>query len=288
MQWQGISEFVGVAETESFTLAAKNLALSTAQVSRQITALEKRLQVKLLYRTTRKVTLTQEGSLFYQHCRAILDGLALAETTVTNLQSIPQGIIKLTASVTYGEQQILPLINDFLLQYPDIQVSAYLTNQKIDLVERGYDLAIRLGKLHDSTLMAKKLAQRTNYVCASPAYINKYGTPHTLSELSKHDCLLGTMDYWRFLENNKEKNIRVSGSMRVNSGYGLMDAALKGVGIVQLPDYYVKHYIETGHLITVLDHYREPDEGIWAVYPNNRQLSTKIRLLVDYLTKHLS
>ncbi|MBU2869479.1 LysR family transcriptional regulator [Colwellia sp. E2M01] len=288
MQWQGISEFVGVAETESFTLAAKNLALSTAQISRQITALEKRLQVKLLYRTTRKVSLTQEGSLFYQHCRAVLDGLALAETTITNLQATPQGIIKLTASVTYGEQQILPLINNFLLQYPDIQVSAHLTNQKIDLVEGGYDLAIRLGKLHDSTLMAKKLAQRTNYVCAAPAYINKYGTPHTLSELSKHNCLLGTMDYWRFLENNKDKNVRVSGSIRVNSGYGLMDAALKGVGMVQLPDYYVKQYIETGQLITVLDHYREPDEGIWAVYPNNRQLSTKIRLLVDYLTEQLS
>jgi len=288
MKWQGISEFVYVAETESFTLAAKKLLISTAQVSRQVTALENRLKVKLFYRTTRKVSLTQEGRLFYQDCRAVLDGLELAETTITNLQSAPQGKIKLTASVTYGEQQVLPLINDFLLLYPDIQISAQLSNQKIDLVDEGYDLATSLGKLHDSTLMAKKLAQRTNYVCASPAYLNKHGTPHTLSELSQHNCLLGTMDYWRFLENGKDKNIRVSGRVRFNSGYGLVDAALKGVGIVQLPDYYVKEQLDCGHLITLLDHYREPDEGIWAVYPHNRQLSTKIRLLVDYLAKHLN
>lgn len=288
MNWQGISEFVFVAETGSFTLAAKKLLISTAQVSRQVSALENRLKVKLLYRTTRKVSLTQEGTLFFQHCRSVLDGLEQAEMAITNLQANPQGMIKLTASVTYGEQQVLPLVNDFLLLHPDIQVSAHLSNQKIDLVDEGYDLAIRLGKLNDSTLMAKKLGQRTNYVCASPAYLSKQGTPHALSELSQHNCLLGTMDYWRFLENNKEKNIRVSGRARFNSGYGLVDAALKGLGIVQLPDYYVKDYLAQGRLITLLDHYREPDEGIWAVYPHNRQLSAKIRLLVDYLTKHLT
>ncbi|MEW6994877.1 LysR substrate-binding domain-containing protein [Colwelliaceae bacterium MEBiC 14330] len=287
MNWQGISEFVYVAEAESFTMAAKKLTISTAQVSRQITALEQRLKVKLLYRTTRKVSLTQEGSLFYQHCRAVLDGLEQAETAITNLQATPQGTIKLTASVTFGEQQILPLINNFVLKHPDIEVVAHLTNQKIDLVDEGYDLAIRLGSLKDSSLMAKKLAERTNFVCAAPSYLEKHSTPHTLSELSKHNCLLGTRDYWRFSEGEKSKNIRVSGSVRFNSGYGLVDAALKGLGIVQLPDYYVKDSIDQGKLITLLDHYREPDEGIWAVYPHNRQLSPKIRILVDYLVEQL-
>jgi DNA-binding transcriptional LysR family regulator len=288
MNWQGISEFVYVAEAESFTLAANKLAISTAQVSRQVTALEQRLNVKLLYRTTRKVSLTQEGSVFYQHCRAVLDGLEQAETAITSLQATPQGKIKLTASVTYGEQQILPLVNNFVSKHPDIEIIAQLSNQKIDLVDEGYDLAIRLGKLNDSTLMAKKLAKRTNFVCAAPSYLEKHGTPHTLSELNQHNCLLGTRDYWRFNEGKKDKNIRVSGSVRVNSGYGLVDAALKGLGIVQLPDYYVNEYIKQGRLITLLDHYREPDEGIWAVYPHNRQLSAKIRLLVDYLVEQLS
>ncbi len=287
MQWEGISEFVYVAENESFTQAAKKMAISTAQVSRQISALEKRLNIKLFYRTTRKVSLTEEGSVFYQHCRSVLDGLEAAERAITNLQSKPQGKIKLSAPVTYGEQQILPLVNDFIKQYGDVEVSANLSNQQVDLVEEGYDLAIRLGKLSDSSMMAKKLSKRTNYVCASPAYLNQHGIPHSLSELSKHSCLLGTLDYWRFRESDKEKSIRVTGRLRYNSGQGLVDAALKGLGIVQLPDYYVEHHLQSGELVTLLDNYRVPDEGIWAVYPQNRHLSPKIRLLVDYLDEHL-
>lgn len=205
MQWEGISEFVHVAENASFTQASKKMAISTAQVSRQISALENRLNVKLFYRTTRKVSLTEEGRVFYQHCRSVLDGLDAAERAITNLQTTPQGKIKLTASVTYGEQQVLPLVSDFMLQYSEVAVSAYLSNQQIDLVEGGYDLAIRIGKLADSSMMAKKLGTRTSYVCASPEYLEKHGIPHAISELSKHSCLLGTLDYWHFMESGKEK-----------------------------------------------------------------------------------
>jgi DNA-binding transcriptional LysR family regulator len=287
MQWEGISEFVYVAENESFTLAAKKMDISTAQVSRQISALEKRLNIKLFYRTTRKVSLTEEGRIFYQHCRGVLDGLDAAERAVTNLQSKPQGKIKLTAPVTYGEQQVLPLVNDFMKQYGDIEISVFLSNQQVSLVEDGYDLAIRVGKLSDSSMMAKKLGSRTNFICASPDYLDKQGIPHSLSELNQHSCLLGTLDYWHFKEAGKEKNIRVKGRIRYNSGYGLVDAALKGLGIVQLPDYYVQNHIASGELMTLLDKYREPEEGVWAVYPQNRHLSPKIRLFVDYLAEHL-
>ena len=287
MRWEGISEFVCVAEYGSFTRAAKALGISTAQVSRQISALEERLKIKLLYRTTRKVSLTEEGRVFYQHCRSVLDGLNAAEQAVSNLQSKPQGRIKLTAPVTYGEQQLLPLINDFMVQYRDIEVTAFLSNQKIDLIEGGYDLAIRIGKLRDSTMMAKKLSLRTNFVCATPAYLNQYGVPRTLDDLSQHNCLLGTRDYWHFVEKGIEKNLRVSGSIQYNSGYSLVDAALKGLGIVQLPDYYVQKHLASGALVSLLDDYREPKESIWALYPHNRQLSPKIRLLVDYLAERL-
>ena len=174
---------------------------------------------------------------------------------------------------------------DFL---SDIEVTAFLSNQKIDLVEGGYDLAIRIGKLRDSTMMAKKLSSRTNFVCASPSYIEKYGIPHSLTELSQHNCLLGTRDYWHFKEVGKEKNIRVTGKVNYNSGYSLVDAALKGLGIVQLPDYYVQKHLASGELVSLLDNYREPEEEIWAVYPHNRHLSPKIRLLVDYLAEGLS
>ncbi|WP_298939818.1 LysR family transcriptional regulator [uncultured Psychromonas sp.] len=287
MKWQGINEFVAVAETNSFSLAAKNLNISTAQVSRQITALEKRLQVKLFYRTTRKVSLTQEAQLFYQHCRHLLDGLDTAEQAVTNLQSKPQGKIKLTAPVTYGEQKVLPLINDFVALNSDIEVITELTNNRVDLIDGGFDIAIRLGQLQDSSLIAKKLSQRSNFVCASEHYLQKHGEAHSLSELKHHNCLLGTRDYWRFTEQNKEKNIRVKGNLRCNSGLALVDAALKDIGIVQLPDYYVQSYIESGQLVTILDQFREPAEGIWAVYPQNRYLSPKIRLLIDHLAEHL-
>jgi DNA-binding transcriptional LysR family regulator len=288
MKWEGISEFVHVAETESFTKASKKMAISTAQVSRQVSALEIRLDTKLFYRTTRKVSLTEEGRVFYQHCRSVLDGLDEAERAISNLQSRPHGKIKLTAPTTYGEQKIMPLVNDFVKKYSDVEVYANLSNQKIDLVEEGYDLAIRLGKLPDSTMMAKKLGKRTNYLCASPAYLNKYGVPHSLSELSEHSCLLGTLDYWHFSDAGKEKNIRVTGRLRYNSGYSLVDAALKGLGIVQLPDYYVQAYLQNGQLISLLDNMRELDEGIWALYPHNRHLSPKIRLLVEYLSEHIT
>ena len=301
MRWDGVSEFVYVAEYESFTRAAKELGISTAQVSRQVSAIEKRLKIKLLHRTTRKVSLTEEGRVFYQHCRGVLDGLDAAEQAVNNLQSKPQGKIKLTAPVTYGEQQLLPLVNDFMVQYSDIKVTAFLSNQTIDLIDGGYDLAIRIGKLSDSTMMAKKLSYRTNFVCAAPSYLDKYGTPHSLNDLSQHNCLLGTRDYWHFIDmdqidadpqtNNsagKERNLRVSGNIQYNSGHSLVDAALKGLGIVQLPDYYVQKYLASGELISLLDNYREPEESIWAIYPYNRHLSPRIRLLVDYLAERLA
>jgi DNA-binding transcriptional LysR family regulator len=288
MQWDGISEFVHVAETESFTLASKQLALSTAQVSRQVKNLEERLNVKLFYRTTRKVSLTAEGNVFFQHCRAVLDGLDAAERAVTNLQSKPQGKVRLTAPVAYGEKIIVPLLNNFVNLFPEIEIDSYLSNQTIDLVDERFDLAIRLGVLKDSTMMAKKLANRRNYVCASPAYLEKYGMPDSLSELNQHNCLLGTLDYWNFKEAGKVKSIRPGGSIRVNSGFGLLDAALKGIGIVQLPEFYVEEYIRSGDLIPLLNVLQIQNEGIWAVYPQNRHLSPRIRILVDYLTEQLS
>lgn len=285
--WEGVSEFVAVAEMESFTGAAKRLGISTAQVSRQISALETRLSTKLFYRTTRKVSVTEAGQIYYQHCRQVLDGLEEAERTITNLQLAPRGKLRLTAPVTYGEKTIAPLVNDFVLRYPELEVQMRLTNQKLDLVAEGYDLAVRLGKLEDSSMMARRLASRTQYVCASPDYLSTYGVPHTLSELELHNCLQGNLDYWRFQDQGKARNIRVKGNIRCNSGWALLDAALKGIGIVQLPDYYVQPSLESGQLISLLEHYQEPDDGIWALYPHNRHLSPKVRMLLDFLSEAL-
>ena len=287
MKWQGINEFVEVGETESFTLAAKKLNISIAQVSRQISALEQRLQVKLFHRSTRKVSLTQEGKLFHQHCKGVLDGLEAAENAITQMQSEPQGEIKLSMPVTYGEQIILPLVHDFMIEYQQISVSTYLSNSHVDMVDEGFDLAIRTGKLKSSSLVAKKLTVRATQVCASPNYLARFGMPKTLADLKAHNCLSGAQHYWRFIEDKKEKNIPVEGNIHCNSGTGLVDAALKHIGIIQLPDYYVKQHINSGQLVSILKEYKIPDEGVWAVYPDKRYLPTKTRLLIDYLSKCL-
>ncbi|CED58157.1 Putative transcriptional regulator, LysR family [Moritella viscosa] len=286
--WSGVSEFVAVAETESFTAAAKRLGISTAQVSRQVSALEERLSAKLFYRTTRKISVTEVGGIYYQHCRQVMDGLADAERAITNLQSTPKGKLKITAPITYGERSVAPLVNDFVMQYPELEVQLVLSNQQIDLIDEGFDLAIRLGQLGDSSMIGKRLAIRKQYVCAAPEYLSAFGAPHTLSELERHNCLSGTLDYWRFQEKGKARNIRVKGNFSCNSGPVLVDAALKGVGIVQLPDYYVQEYINQGQLIELLPNYREPDDAVWALYPQNRHLSPKVRMLVDYLAKGLA
>ncbi|QUM86959.1 MULTISPECIES: LysR substrate-binding domain-containing protein [unclassified Moritella] len=286
--WSGVSEFVAVAETESFTAAAKRLGISTAQVSRQVSALEERLSAKLFYRTTRKVSVTEVGGIYYQHCRQVMDGLADAERAITNLQSTPKGKLKITAPITYGERSVAPLVNDFVTQYPELEVQLILSNQQIDLIDEGFDLAIRLGQLGDSSMIGKRLATRKQYVCAAPEYLSAFGAPHSLSELDRHNCLSGTLDYWRFQEKGKARNIRVKGNFSCNSGPVLVDAALKGVGIVQLPDYYVQEYINQGQLIELLPNYREPDDAVWALYPQNRHLSPKVRMLVDYLAKELA
>lgn len=286
-RWEGVNEFVAVAETESFTRSAKRLDVSTAHVSRQISALEDRLSTRLFYRTTRRVSTTEAGQIYYQHCRQILDALEQAERSMTNMQLVPQGRLRLTAPVTYGEKSIAPLVNDFVLRYPELDVEMKLTNQQLDLVAEGYDLAVRLGKLDDSSLMARRLASRTLYVCASPAYLAVHGTPHSLSELEHHNCLQGNLGYWRFQDAGHPRNVRIRGNVRCDSGRALLDAALKGVGIVQLPDYYVGPALDAGTLIPLLTHYQEDDDGIWAVYPHNRHLSPKVRMLLDYFVDSL-
>ncbi|XAW90085.1 LysR family transcriptional regulator [Vibrio sp. CDRSL-10 TSBA] len=285
--WEGVNEFVAVAETGSFTQAALRMTTSVANVSRRVAVLEERLGVKLLLRTTRKVSLTEAGQVYYLQCRALLEGLEQAELAVTQMQQTPKGKVKVTAPVTYGEQKIAPLLHDFLQLYPQLELDLVLSNQKLDLIEQGVDVAVRLGQLDDSSFIARRLSNRHLYVCATPEYLAQYGTPHTLSELNQHYCLIGTYDHWRFKENHQSRSIRVKGRISCSSGVVLLDAVLKSMGLAQLPDYYVSEHLESGRLVEVLPSYRDDREGVWALYPQNRHLSPKVRLLVDYLAQHL-
>ncbi|TVP93549.1 MAG: LysR family transcriptional regulator, partial [Pseudomonadaceae bacterium] len=280
--------FVSVADSGHFSTAAKRLGVSTSHVSRQIARLEERLQTRLFYRSTRQVSLTEAGHTFLQHCRHLLDARDEAIQAVSDLGGEPKGLLRLTCAVAYGESYIMPLVTDFMQRYPKLNIDMQLTNQTLDLLHGSFDLAIRLGRLQDSSLIATRLAPRNMYLCAAPSYLKQHGAPHSLSELSRHNCLIGSSDIWTFAQNGQETPIRVQGNLRCNSGRAVLDAALRGLGLCQLPDYYVQQPLADGKLHALLPQHQPPHTGVWALYPQQRHLSPKVRLLIDYLREGLA
>lgn len=317
-QWQGISEFVAVAEHKSFTGAAGWLGMSVAQVSRNVSELERRLQVRLFFRSTRQVRLSEEGRVYLQHCQHLVQGLDDANRAMGNLQQSPQGRLRITAAVYYGETIIAPLLNDFLVAHEEIELELELTNNRLDLIEGRFDLALRLGHLDDSSMVAKRLGRRRHYVVGSPQYLARYGVPKSPECLHNHQLLSGTLEYWRLsshprvgksdsMEGGDQQpstgikstssarmvgprahtQIKPHSRLRCNSGVALLDAVKKGHGLAQLPDYYVLQDIQAGRLRAVLTEYHPDDDGIWALYPQNRHLSPKVRAVVEYLGNRL-
>lgn len=287
-RWEGMDEFVAVAECGQFTAAAERLGVSSSHVSRQIARLEERLQTRLLYRSTRKVALTEAGQTFLHHCQRLQDGREEALRAVTDLTREPKGLLRMTCAVAYGERFIAPLVTRFMEEYPQLRVDIELTNNTLDLVHEGMDLAIRLGRLQESRLVAARLAPRKMYLCASPAYLERYGRPHSVSELARHNCLVGSSDSWLLQQNGREFSQRVQGNWRCNSGQAVLDAALRGAGLCQLPDYYVLEHLKRGALVSLLDAHQPPNTAVWALYPQQRHLSPKVRKLVDYLKAGLA
>ena len=224
---------------------------------------------------------------FLQHCQRLQDGREEALRAINDLNSEPKGLLKLTCAVAYGERFIVPLATDFMATYPQLRLDIELSNRTLDLVHEGIDLAIRLGRLHDSGLVASRLAPRRMYICASPAYMARYGRPHSLSELARHNCLIGSSDQWLLQEGGREVTQRVEGNWRCNSGQAVLDATLKGVGLCQLPDYYVLEHLRSGALVSLLEPHQPPNTAVWALYPQQRYLSPKVRGLVEFLKNGL-
>lgn len=286
-RWEGLDEFVAVAETGQFTAAAERLGVSSSHVSRQVARLEERLQTRLLYRNTRKVTLSEAGQTFLQHCRRLQDAREEALRAVSDLSAEPKGLLRMTCAVAYGERFVVPLVNEFMAQFPQLRVEIELSNRQLDLFHEGFDLAIRLGRLSDSRLVATRLAPRVMYLCATPQYLARHGAPQSVAELPQHNCLVGSSDQWSFLEEGRETQHRVQGNWRCNSGQAVLDAALRGFGLCQLPDYYVLEHLRSGRLISLLEAHQPPNTGVWALYPQQRHLSPKVRQLVDHLKESL-
>lgn len=282
-RWEGLDEFVAVAECGSFSRAAERLRLSSSHVSRQVALIEERLQARLLYRTTRRVSLTEAGQTFFVRCQRLIEERDEAFLTISDLHSGPTGLLRMTAAIAYGERFIVPLVNDFMAQHPQLKVEIDLTNRALDMVHEGFDLAIRLGRLNESSLVATRLAPRAMHLCAAPAYLEKYGRPHTLSELGQHNCLIGTSDIWLFQQDGREFAFRPTGNWRCNSGQAVLDATLRGFGLSQLPEYYLNDLLRSGELISLLEANQPPNAAVWAVYPQRRYALPKVRLLIDAL-----
>lgn len=286
--WERVEAFIAVVRFGSFAAAARDLQVSNSHVSRLVSQLEQQLGTQLLYRTTRQIRLTDAGQLYYDSCRHLFDGLREAESLLQHHQGQPTGLLKITAATTFGDRYIAPLVNDFQLLYPQLKVQMYFSNRQVELIEEGFDLAIRMGVMRESTLVARRLCDRREYIVGSPAYLARITPPQTLTDLERHNCLVGTRGYWLLSDRGQRKDLQIRGNWQANSGPALLDAALKGLGLAQLPDYYVEEFLADGRLQAVLDDYRFTDAGVWVVYPQQRHLAPKVRLFIDFLAERFA
>lgn len=281
--------FAEVVESEGFSAAARRLGISKSAVSKQIGRLEDRLGVRLLNRTTRRLSLTEAGNTFYAACRRVLDEAETAEQAVSDLAAAPRGLLKLNAPMSFGFLHLSSAIPAFHARYPQITVEAAMNDRFVDLVEEGYDIALRIGDLRDSSLIARRLAPSRAALCASPDYLERRGRPERPEDLASHDCLLYANTEnpreWTVTGPGGRQSVAVEGPLIANNGDVLCGAALGGMGITRLPTFIVGPHLRDGRLEVVLPGFPLPDQGIHAVYPHNRNLSVKVRVFVDFLAQ---
>jgi len=285
----GMRTFVAVVDTGSFTVAAERLGISKALTSKYVGQLEEHLGVRLLNRTTRKLSVTEVGQAYYQRCRQLLDDLDELESAVRQQQASPQGELRVAAPVLFGESYLTRAVADYLKSQPGVSVELVLADRFVNLVEEGFDLAVRIGKLADSSLIARKLAQLQVVLCAAPEYLAKAGVPRRLEDIEVHNCVIDTNidepDYWHFSRRGESQRIKVSGRFRVNSAQSVREMVLAGMGIGLCPRYVVADDLEQGRVQHLLPSYKTTEYGIYAVYPHNRHLAAKVRTFVDFLVE---
>lgn len=284
---EGIEAYVAAVEQGSLSAAAQVLGVSKSYISRQIARLEQRLDAQLLIRTTRSLRTTETGQAYYKRAADALRNLNEAERAISDMHETPRGRLRITSAGAFAEDTLAPLLVQFMQRYPELEVDMELSNRVVDIVAEGYDIAIRAGSLKESSLIARRIASRQLCTCASPAYLQQHGIPDTPQSLARFNCLQGTLPNWHFQAAGKELNVKIKGNWRSNNGRALVHAAALGLGLVQLPTFYVERQIANGELQTVLNEYVPPDEAIWAVYPSNRYLSPRVRLLINYLVESL-
>lgn len=283
-----IEAFVAVAEAGSFSRAAEKLTMAKSAISRQVSALETELGARLFHRTTRSLTLTEVGSGYLERASRILADLEEANLAVTQLQSAPRGRLRINAPMSFGFLHLAQALPDFLAQHEEVTVDLMMNDRFVDLVEEGFDVAVRIGAMEDSSLVARKLAPIHLLVCASPDYLSKYGTPTTIAELKQHQCLgyLGHQTEWPFVDRTgKAITVPIQGRLTANNGDALRVAALKGAGLVYLPSFLIGDDLRSGALVPITLDAKPKSLTLSAVYPHARHLSPKVRAFVDFLVQ---
>jgi len=285
----GMAVFARVVDDGGFSAAARVLGMSKSAVSKQVSALEDRLGARLLNRTTRRMSLTESGAALIDNCRRVLAEAEAAEIAVGALQSAPSGVLRINAPVTFGATHLAPALPDFLARHPLVTIDITLNDRMVDLIDEGYDLAVRITRLADSSLIARKLAPGRRVMVAAPSYLERRGRPATLAELTGHDCLaysyISADEEWRFHGPTGEETVRVGSRLRANSGEVLLAAAIAGAGIAALPTFICGADLAAGRLARVLPDYDNRSFAVYAVWPAGRHPSPKLRAFVDFLAE---
>ena len=289
-RFESMRTFAKVVETGSFAGAAARLHVSAGTVSEHVKALEERLGTRLLNRTTRKLSLTETGRAFYERSTRILADLEEAEQAASDLQAAPRGELRVNATPSFGMFELAPAIADFTARFPEVSVELMLSDRMVDLIDEGFDLAVRVEPIPDSSLIARQLGPIRVVICAAPEYLARHGTPRTPEDLADHNCLTVTgpseLRNWHLVgADGKPFEVTPTGSLSSNSAGALTCAAHAGQGLVCLPTYIVSEALRTGRLVTVLDDYLAQPFTLRALYPPNRHLSVKVRGFVDFLAE---
>ena len=282
--------FVQVLESRSFTAAAEQLGISKQYISRRLMQLENRLGARLLNRSTRRLDVTALGQSYYNSAVRLLAEVEQVEQGIAGQAAEPRGTLRVSAPLSFAMAQLSALMPRFLQRYPQVQVEIDLSDRPVDLLGEGYDLVLRIGTLEDSSLIARRIASIARVYCASPDYLAARGTPKTPQELATHDCLPyghSRQVQWRFEVDGKPLVIGVSGRMRANNGELLCEAAVAGMGIAYLPRFIVQQALRSGQLQTVLNEFITEPLALSAVYPQHRQTSRPVQVLIDFLREHL-
>jgi DNA-binding transcriptional LysR family regulator len=283
--------YVAVVDGGSFAAAADKLEISRAMVSKQIQKLEEHLGTRLMNRTTRRLSLTETGRAFYERSTQIMADVAEAEQIAGQMTRMPQGVLRVTIPLSYGQHRLGAIIGDYTQAYPQVQLDISLSDRKVDLVDEGFDLAIRIGAMPQSDLIARKLGGVRSIVCAAPAYLARHGAPQTPADLAQHACLgytlTGTGADWRLEGPAGLAIVPISGPIRADNGDIIRLAALGGAGIVFQPHFIVGDDIAAGRLVRVLPQWQSAELGVYAVYPSRKHLSAKVRTFVDFLVAAL-